>query len=461
MKNRLKLFVAGCIALFLSSCLNSGDQDYDIPTDCQIMTFSVSHDSILGGELDTVKFVIDQVNGRIFNPDSLPYGTEVGKVVCTVTSATGMYSIEVTQEALPDSTFYWNKEDSLDFSKPVKFVTAAYDGVTKKTYIAEVNIHQVVPDSMCWELYGSDVLGFSAKERKVIARSDDGGEYYYMYAENGSGEYSLHVSAVSDARSWSELALDGLPKGEVCISQMTEYEGALYVPTTKGALLCSEDGQSWAAVDLPNNVKALLGAVPVVSGSVLRQSSFLSAIIDDEGALKFAYMNAEKQWTAGDDVPDGFPVSGFGALTYYSFGSKRNSLTVVAGKDKNGVLLNSAWATMNGGQWALLTDVESDYFDEREGVMLSSYDGKFCLIGGIDDAGEARKDIYFSTDQGVTWALSDTLTLMPDDYAARGFASVIVDKDNFMLIFGGKEAGSTVDLDQIWRGRINRLGFED
>ncbi len=461
MKNRLKLFVAGCIALFLSSCLNSGDQDYDIPTDCQIMTFSVSHDSILGGELDTVKFVIDQVNGRIFNPDSLPFGTEVGKVVCTVTSATGTYSIEVTQEALPDSTFYWNKEDSLDFSKPVKFVTAAYDGITKKTYIAEVNIHQVVPDSMTWELYASNVLGFSAKDRKVVVREDGNGEYYYMYAENESGGYSLHVSSVSDAKTWTNLTLDGLPKGEVCLSQMTEYEGALYAPTTKGALLCSEDGQSWTVADQPNDVKALLGAVPVVDGNVSRQSSFLSAIISSEGDLRFACMNAEGQWTLGDDVPDGFPVSGFGALTYYSSGSKQNSLTVVAGRDKSGVLLNSAWATMNGRQWALLTDVESDYFDEREGVMLSSYDGKFCLIGGIDDAGEARKDIYFSTDQGVTWALSDTLTVMPDDYAARGFASVAVDKDNFMLIFGGKEAGSTVDLDQIWRGRINRLGFKD
>ena len=90
------LFVVGCIALFLSSCLNSDDQEYEIPKDCQITAFSVDHDSILGGKLDTVKFVIDQVNGRIFNPDSLPFGTEIEKVVCTVSVATGTYTIEVT-----------------------------------------------------------------------------------------------------------------------------------------------------------------------------------------------------------------------------------------------------------------------------------------------------------------------------------------------------------------------------
>lgn len=166
MKNRIVLFVAGCIALFLSSCLNSDEQEYDIPKDCQITAFSLSSDSVPG--LSAVKFVIDQVNGRIFNPDSMPYGTEIEKVVCTVSRANGLYSIEVTQEALPDSTYFWNTKDSLDFSKPVKFVTMAYDMITKKTYTAQVNIHQQVPDSMSWELLNSNLPGFPAKEQKVV-----------------------------------------------------------------------------------------------------------------------------------------------------------------------------------------------------------------------------------------------------------------------------------------------------
>ena len=461
MKNRIVLFVAGCIALFLSSCLNSDDQEYEIPKDCQITSFSLKSDSVKG--LEAVKFVIDQVNGRIFNPDSMPFGTEIEKVVCTISRASGLASIEVTQEALPDSTFFWNTEDSLDFSKPVKFVTAAYDGITKKTYIAQVNIHQVVPDSMSWELYASNVLGFPVKEQKVVTWGDQENEYYYMYAQaaDASKGYSLHTSSVSNAISWTETTLSGLPAGEVRLSQMTEYEDALFVPTTKGALYRSVNGQDWTLVDQSNNVKALLGAIAAVDNNVLQQPSFLSAIVDNNGTLDFAYLNEEMKWTIGDAVPDGFPVSGFGSLASYSTGSKQNSLTVVAGKDKNGKLLNSAWATMNGGQWILLTDEESDYFDKREGVILSAYDNKFCLIGGIDEANKARKDLYFSIDGGVTWTLSDTLTVMPDNYKARGFASVSVDKDNFMLIFGGKENNNANDLDQIWKGRINRLGFKD
>lgn len=459
MKNRIVLFVAGCIALFLSSCLDSDEREYERPKDCQIMTFKLANDSVVGVKLDTVKFVIDQVNGRIFNPDSLPFGTVVGKVVCNITyNNASMANIEVTQDALPDSTFNWNTSDSLDFSKPVKFVTTAFDGITKKTYLAQVNIHQLVPDSMTWELYATDMPGFPAKEQKVIVRTEGDSEYYYMYAQaaNTAGAYSLYRSAATDARSWTELSLEGLPAGVVRLAQMAEYENTLYVPTTAGALYQSADGQSWTLVDQDHSIKTVLG---VIKDGGLNQPSALAVIIDNNGTLNYAAMNNNQEWTTGDVVPEGFPVSGFGSLSSQSM--FRENLTVVAGRDKDGKLLNSAWATMTGTSWILLTDMESTYFTKREGILLSAYDNKFCMIGGIDESNKAMKDLYFSIDAGVTWTLSDTLTVMPQAYTARGFSSVAVDKDNFMLIFGGKENTNANNLDQIWRGRINRLGFKD
>lgn len=458
MKNRIVLFVAGWIALFLSSCLSSDDREYEMPTDCQITSFKVDHDSILGGQLDTVKFVIDQINGQIYNPDSLPYGTEIGKVLCSITFASGMQSIEVTQEALPDSTFFWNTSDSLDFSKPVRFVTASYDGITKKTYTAQVNIHLMVPDSMTWTLQASNVAGFPLREQKVVTWGAENDEYYYMYAQaaDGGRGYSLFTSRVSDAANWTEESLEGLPAGEVRLSQMTEYDDALYVPTVSGALYRSLDGQRWTVVEQASSIRTVLG---VVEDGGLNQPSALAVIIDNNGTLSFAAMNKDHAWTTGDVVPEGFPVSGFGSLSGTNM--FRQNLTVVAGRDKDGQVLNSAWATMNATTWVLLTDIESNYFAKREGVMLSSYDNKMCMVGGIDASNKALKDIYFSSDRGVTWTLSDTLIVMPEDYKARGFASVQVDKDQFMLIFGGKETNNANVLDQVWKGRINRLGFKD
>ena len=48
MKNRIVLFIAGCCALLLSSCLGSDDTQYEWSKDCQILSFSLSNDSIPG-----------------------------------------------------------------------------------------------------------------------------------------------------------------------------------------------------------------------------------------------------------------------------------------------------------------------------------------------------------------------------------------------------------------------------
>ncbi|MDR1675931.1 MAG: exo-alpha-sialidase, partial [Tannerella sp.] len=64
-------------------------------------------------------------------------------------------------------------------------------------------------------------------------------------------------------------------------------------------------------------------------------------------------------------------------------------------------------------------------------------------------------------DRGITWNLADTLIVLPEDYRARGYASVLVDEEQFLLLFGGKERNGANMLEELWRGRINRLGFRE
>lgn len=65
------------------------------------------------------------------------------------------------------------------------------------------------------------------------------------------------------------------------------------------------------------------------------------------------------------------------------------------------------------------------------------------MLSGINEAGKASSDIYLSRDGGVNWSLSDTLVVMPQEFKARGFSSIYVDKDNYMYLFGGKETNSS------------------
>ncbi len=459
MKNRIVLFIAGCCALLLSSCLGSDETEYELSRDCQILSFSLSNDSI--PELANVVFTIDQVTGHIFNIDSMPYGTKLDeKVICTVKLASTVYTCQVMQEAVGD-TIYWNLEDSLDFSKPVKFVNTLWDGETTKAYLAQVNIHQVVPDSMVWGIYKEGITDGAVKEEKVVVFGEGSDESYYMFTQpvNASEGYQLYRSAVTDGKNWTKLAVSGLPAGEIRLSQITAYEDAFYAVTTKGALYSSADGRDWSPVGNTPVIKALLGAIDVDDDFTAagKQPSALSAVIDKDGTLVYGYMNEAKEWNEGTLLNEGFPLAAFGSVSYNSMFRAR--LLVVAGRDKDNKLTNTAWSTEDGKVWAKLTDDEAAPFDKQEGVAVVEYDDKMFMLSGINEAGKASSAIYLSRDGGVNWSLSDSLVVMPQDFKARGFSSIYVDKDNYMYLFGGKETDSSNVLNQIWRGRINRLGF--
>ncbi len=454
MKNKLVLFITGCFALVLSSCLKSEDvTDIEMVKNCQISSFKLSSDSISG--LDAVKFTIDQLTGRIFNIDSLPFGTKIEKVVCTITAASSyaLSGIEVSPYAYPDSTYYLDDlSDSINFSAPVKFVVHAYDQVTTKVYMAQVNIHQVVPDSMVWSMYVNPMIGIAVKEQKVVTCDYNGSENYFMYvkpAESGKS-YQLYHAPVSAPKGWQSLSLTGLPSDGLLISQITEYDNALYVPATNGTLYRSGDGLTWSAVENAPPVKYVLGSVK--QGT--KQPSALATIVDQEGKPVFYAMNESMEWIAGDAVPGGFPVTGFGNLQYAAM--YHEYLMTAGGRTADNQVVNTTWATMDGISWALMASGDAN-FTKREGAMIAKYDDKFFLIGGIDASNKALKDMYQSIDCGISWSLINSMVVLPTDYAARGFSSIFVDKENFVNIFGGKTGAGSNDLNQLWRGRINRL----
>ncbi|MDR1343849.1 MAG: DUF5018 domain-containing protein [Tannerellaceae bacterium] len=447
MKNNIGIFIAGSIVMLMSSCLGGGDAtDVTGIKDAQISSLVLSHDSI--ADLASVKFTIDQVNGLIFNNDSLPYGTQPGKVVCTLTYVMGVAAIGVAQEAIGDSTIWWNGTDSLDFSKPVKFIPTAYDGVTTKIYKAWINIHQVIPGLMVWERLASPLTGINADGQKVVRHTRDNKEVFLMYSNTG-GANRLHYSTTTDPKTWSELSLSGLPL-TTDITQITSFENILYAPAG-GGVYRSEDGASWVKVEETPVVSAILGVLKEGRNT----TPTLAAIIESESSRHFAGMNKDGQWTKGDATPGNFPVSGFGSLGYNRVDNEY--IAVVAGKDKDGGLLNVTWATGNALSWALLSGEEDNFFEKKAGVMLAFYDDKFFLMGGINAEGEASKDIHVSTNNGVTWSQADSLKIFPEAYTARGYASVEIDEAKYMLIFGGKTSNVAKTLDELWRGRINLL----
>ena len=84
----------------------------------------------------------------------------------------------------------------------------------------------------------------------------------------------------------------------------------------------------------------------------------------------------------------------------------------------------------------------------------------FYCFGGEPDA------IYNSI-TGIAWSKTETKFLLPQEFKGKGAYSIIVeptkdktvapaDKRDFIwVIFGGNGTKN-----EVWRGRLNRLGFE-
>ena len=111
------------------------------------------NDSVLKN-IDSVFFSIDLVNARIFNADSLPYGTDVSELQVHIeTLGSSVADLTFSRSGKKDTTINYLKSpnDKIDFSNgPVKLHLVALDGVAQRDYSISVNVHKIKPDSLFW-----------------------------------------------------------------------------------------------------------------------------------------------------------------------------------------------------------------------------------------------------------------------------------------------------------------------
>ena len=128
MRNKIYSLVALLTATFaMTSCLNDNDgNDRASYKDTAITSFSLGQlkqvrdtvtkagkDSTYKAKYDAgkVKFYIDQAQGMIYNPDSLPYGTDAAHVLAKITTKNaGTVAIQSVKDA---SLSYYRSNDSI------------------------------------------------------------------------------------------------------------------------------------------------------------------------------------------------------------------------------------------------------------------------------------------------------------------------------------------------------------
>ena len=451
----MKKSLAICLSMLMlvtTSCLRNSDDEalspYALLESFSIGDLKSKYPTFTADGVDTFEirtiagnslpFSIDQAAGKVYNADSLPFATKVDKVVVNM-GLTGYASI------LNDSTGLFEaflSTDSIDFTTPRTFRITSLDLQYYKDYTISVNVHQVEPELMVWSL---DSLEDAILPKRVV---EFGGEMCLFGVRNG--EFLLASSPLVDEPSWSVVPLEGL-YATANLSTVQPFGNALYLVAEDG-IYVSEDAMKWSLRYACDGAVAIVGASEsdgrmwvATADSLLSTADGVSYV--NEGAL-----------------PDGFPLYGVSIASYvmnHNKGITRYMLVGYTTEEMDGdAVVWSRLSTEDG--W---TRYENEYSPfpcpSLKGLTVLRYDDFLYAFGGAGmaqcEAVKAFESFYISRDNGITWkAPKGFYQRMPADLQGRNvqFAATVDSHNRIWIVCEGEKT-------QLWRGMINRLGFND
>lgn len=215
MKTKLLSFTALFSALLaFTSCLKGNDDEGTTYDDSAITAFSLGTlkytkhaktkagaDTIIHTTLNasSYKFYIDQMNREIYNVDSLPYGVDVRKALCTIAAKNG--GSVVLKSMTSDSLKFYVTTDSLDFSKPRTLIVYSQSGKYNRSYTVKVNVHKTQVGRFVWQsTTGQDSRLGTLSAMKAVAMN---GKVYVMGTENGTTK--LYATSSNQIQSWQQI----------------------------------------------------------------------------------------------------------------------------------------------------------------------------------------------------------------------------------------------------------------
>jgi len=444
MRGRYILMLAALLSC--ASCLKD-DNSYKTPqaaiTSFTIGYYNVSfHDMNKWGR-DTLVYVreggvmypmtIDQVNNRIFNTDSMAYGSNLTKVTSTV-YGTGTVGFRYLDD--PAITYLWKSSDSIDFTRGLQFVVVSNDGSYTRTYDVQVNVRKVFPDSLLWS--APDTTAFPILSGLTSVVRDD---TLFCFGTDTLGVPTVSFRSVYPGNWNGANTMTGIT-GSDWNHRVTLCNGTFYT-VSGGSLYGSSDALNWSSVK--SGIRSL-----IVSGE---DYGTLWAVSQDGNLLKSSDMT---EWTTVQSIPENFPDS---AATMFSYSLSTNaSLT-------RSVLVGLADDTLNASVWTILTgDTLWTQVDTPAKKDIRLPAAPSLTVLRYDDAlfslGQGFDSFRQSNDNGITWYLCNSYAetysswnrymQLPD--ALKGYASgmtAATDSKGYIWIM--------TDDGRVWHGAITRL----
>lgn len=466
MKSKFAAFTLLLATVFLmASCLES-DNDYTYTDDCAISSFSVTtakqntfvktsdglRDSLVVKELtlSNYKFYIDQINGKIYNPDSLPCGVDAKKLLCSVSNSSA--GLVVIKKEKSDSLDYFSSTDSLDFSVDREVQVVSNSGLSVKKYTVHVNVHKEQADSFAWhatpicaELKTMQAIKTAAVNGKLILLGTDGNTTI-VYTNNGTQwtkcETNLGHNLAADA-----------------YKSLVTKDDYVYI-SDGGNIVRTNDGKTWDIMGTATDVTRLVAASRYSLYGYATDGRLMTS--KDNGAT----------WAVAE-IDDELSLIPYGETTYASVeieGYAKTDRVMLFGTRDAATYPNDKYLTIWGKideaaensenqPWAYY-GVSADNNHAApllSGISAVAYDGGVYMMG--QEEGKAPK-FYKSLDNGITWREDTATVMLPSNFnenatnaiTAKGTYALTVDKNKSLWLVNASN-GMT------WRGRINRLGW--
>lgn len=439
-----------CIALVAMTACKEKENTITTYNEALVTSFSfAANDSFPGLAEARFTIVTSSDTGHIYCTDSLRFGTRIDSVIPRITfNHTPSYAVLYT----PTDTAIYSGNDTLDFTqRPIYLYVMASDQETPKWYDIGFAVHQVDPDYYDWQCLTPAIFQLDGAESQAFLA----GSTFMLFVNDG---IRLQRFTSTDASTWSAPeTVSGLPTA-CAVRQMIMHDGTFYY-AEGDQLYTSTDGLTFTANSYASESFSLVSMLFAWNDSIW---ALASRRADDQ----LLFVNMAKGGTLQASsllLPESFPVSDFGTLTFAS-ASERQRAMIVGGYDRLGKASNMRWNIEylpNRGYSMGDFSVEQPAYEALAGISLVWYDHAIHMFGGINADAEVNSVTQLvSTDEGLHWQMPDTThNCLPAAYLPRQKASVITTDDHYIYIIGGQSRTAT--FSDVWRGRLNKTLFAD